>query len=286
VSGNASQSQDWKEIIRKEWIDAAPFWKKWGAKLSFQSRAATDLVVHGAQVRPGMNVLDLASGAGEPSLSLAIAVGPQGHVVATDLVPEMLQTAQENAKARSIANLEFKAADAEDLPFADDTFDRVTARFGIMFFPQIEKALMEQRRVLKPGGRVSFVTWGPPEENPLFGVMLGPFLKYVKVPPPPADGPHIFRFSDPAKVADVLVTAGFKEVDAKKHQVVWPWPGPPEEAWEATREIAAPFRKMIAALPSEKTEEVTQEVVEGIRKYFDGQTVNFPASLVASTAIA
>jgi SAM-dependent methyltransferase len=282
---NSTPSPASKEVIRQEWCEAAPLWKKWFDKLAFQSRSATDLVIQGARLFPDLSVLDLASGSGEPALALAKAVGPGGRIVASDLVPEMLLTAQEHAQARGLSNMEFRAADAEQLPFADSSFDRVTCRFGLMFFPDVPKALAEIRRVLKRGGRISFLVWGPAQENPLFSVMLGPFLKHVKVPPPDPDAPHVFRFAEESKLAGVLTSAGFQEVSVAKHKVSWPWPGRAEESWQASSEIAAPFKKMIAALPPDKREEVTQEVINGIRCFYDGQQVNFPASLVSATAV-
>lgn len=264
---------------------AAPFWKKWSPQLTHQSRRATELVVEGAALAPGLHVLDLASGTGEPALSISAAVAPSGCVVATDLVREMLQVAQEFAAARGIRNIEFQTADAEQLPFSGQQFDRITSRFGIMFIPDIEKSLREMRRVLKPHGRVSFVTWGPIEENPLFGTMLGPFFKYVEVPPPPPDSPHAFRFSDEAKLESLFSQAGFHEVRVTKHKISWPWPGPPEEAWQGGSELAAPFKKIIAATPAAKREEAIAEAIAGIGKFSDGHTVNFPAAVLSTTAV-
>jgi SAM-dependent methyltransferase len=196
----------------------------------------------------------------------------------------MLHAAQEHAAARGLSNIQFQVADADHLPFPDRHFDRVTSRFGIMFFPDIAKSFSEIRRVLKPGGRISFVTWGPMQENPLFGTMIRPFSKYVNAPAPPPDSPHIFRFSDESKLAQTLSTAGFEQVHAAKHKVIWPWPGTPEEAWLSTSELAAPFKKMIAATPPDKREEAIREVIEGIRQFSDGRSVNFPATLIAATA--
>jgi ubiquinone/menaquinone biosynthesis C-methylase UbiE len=286
LSTNPAPVPDPKEVIRQEWLEAAPFWQKWFDKLSFQSRGATGLVLQGAQLCPGLHILDLASGSGEPALALAKAVGLDGRVVATDLVPEMLSVAQEHAHAHRLANMEFRAADAEHLPFASASFDRVTSRFGIVFFPDTQKSFSEIRRVLKPTGSISFLVWGSPFENPLFSTMIGPFLKHIKVPTPAPDAPHVFRFADESKLAGALTSAGFHEVSVATHRVSWPWPGPPQEAWQASREIAAPFKKMIAALPPDKTEEVHQEVVEGIRRFYDGRQVNFSASLVSATAVA
>ena len=283
---STSPSPDPREIIREEWRNAAPFWRKWHPKLVFQSRHATELVVQGAALSPGLHVLDIASGTGEPSLTVAAAVAPHGRVVATDLLLEMLEIAQENAASRGIKNIEFRAADAEQLPFPDRHFDRVTCRFGIMFIPDIQKALREMRRVLKPGGRVSFVTWGALEENPLFTLMIRPFLKYVNVPPPPPDSPHVFRFADENKLTQTISDGGFQEVRATKHKINWPWPGSAEEAWQGGSELAAPFKKIIAATPADKREEVIREIIASLRQFSDGHAINFPATVVASTATA
>jgi len=252
MSTTPTPTPDPKESVRQDWLSAAPAWKKWYSQLAFQSRQATELVVQGAAISPGMHVLDLASGSGEPALSLSAAVGPEGRVTATDLVREMLQIAEENAAARNIKNISFRAADAEQLPFPAGLFDRITCRFGIMFVPDIHKALTEMRRVLKPGGRVSLITWGSMEENPLFSSMLRPFLKYVDVPPPPPDAPTVFRFADENKLSATISTAGFQDVRVTKHKITWAWPGTPEQAWQGGSELAAPFKRIIAATPPDK----------------------------------
>src|SRR5258708_2381110 len=230
-----------------------------------------------------MHALDLASGSGEPALSVSAAVGPEGRVTATDLLREMLQIAEENASAPGIKNIDFRAADAQQLPFPRHMFDRITCRFRIMFVPNIQKALVEMRPVLKPAGRVCFVSWGPMEENPMFSTMIVPFLKYVEVPPPPPDAPHVFRFADENKLDHLLCLAGFHDIRVAKHKINWPWPGPPEEAWQGTSELAAPFKRIIAATPPHKTELAIHEAIEGFRRLYDAQSVNIPATIVPAT---
>jgi ubiquinone/menaquinone biosynthesis C-methylase UbiE len=274
---------DARETVRQEWISAAPFWRKWNQKLEFQSQAATTLVVDGARLAPGLRVLDLASGTGQPALTIAKDVGPNGHVVASDLTPEMVEAIKENANAHGITNLEARVADAEHLPFSNAEFDRVTCRFGIMFMPDIQRALAEIRRVLKPAGRFSFLVWGPLEENPLFASTVGPFMKHVNLPPPPPDAPTIFRFADPGKLRSALEIAGFHNIDVAKKKVPSPWPGTPEDAWEGLRDLAAPFKKVIAAVPPEKLPGTMQEVMENLRSFYDGRQVNFSASVVLAT---
>jgi ubiquinone/menaquinone biosynthesis C-methylase UbiE len=108
---------DYKEMIRQEWAGAAPLRQKWNRKFVIQTRAATELVLQGAELASAMKVLDLASGTGEPTLSLAKAVGPQGHMVAADLVSEMLEAARQNAAAQGLDNMGFHLTDAEALHF-------------------------------------------------------------------------------------------------------------------------------------------------------------------------
>lgn len=275
---------DIRQTMREEWTSAAPYWNKWDRHLATQSQAATDLVVTGAQLAPGLRVLDLASGTGQPALTIAAAIAPSGHVTASDLTSEMVDALKENA--RGITNLDAKVADAEHLPFSNAEFDRVTCRFGIMFVPDIQTALKEIRRVLKPTGRFSFLTWGPLDENPLFSSTVGPFMKHVNLPPPPPDAPTIFRYADPAKLKATLDAAGFRDLTVAKQKVSWPWPGPPEEAWEGMRELAAPFKKIIAAVPPDKLPGVMQEVMNNLTRLYDGKQVNFTATVNLATGAA
>jgi len=283
---NVPNLPDYKEIERKEWTAAAPLWKKWRGKLVAQTRAATELLVREARVAPGMHALDLASGTGEPALSIARVVAAHGRVVATDLVPQMLEAIREYAAAENLPQVECRVADAEQLPFSDAEFDRVTCRFGLMFFPDIQRALGEIRRVLKPGGRFSFAVFGSAEENPFFAVTMGPFLRRAKMPPPPPDAPGIFRFADEQKLSDTLRSAGFGGVHAAKHRVPWPWPGPAEEAWQAMQDLAAPFKKVMAMLPAAESGNAVQEVFEGMRRFDRGDSVSFSATVIVATGVA
>ena len=196
-AADSAKIERYRERLREEWTEDATVaaWRKWQAKLSAFTRGATDAVLEAAQLRPGMHVLDLASGVGDPSLFVAEAVGPSGHVVATDLGPGMIGLAEELARARGLRNIDFRVANVEALPFPDESFDVVTCRFGIMFFPDQLKAFRECLRVLKHGGRVAFVVWGK-REQPFLGTTVGILMKYVEVPPPDPDAPHAFMFGE------------------------------------------------------------------------------------------
>jgi SAM-dependent methyltransferase len=274
-----------KESVRRDWTDGATAWGKWDAGLRVLGGSATEAIVAAAQAGPGMQVLDLASGTGEPALSLARAVSPGGHVTATDLVPEMLAVARAHAAEQGLRNVTFQQADAEALQFADASFDRVTCRFGVMFFPNVDKALREIHRVLKPGGRAAFVAWGPLPKNPYMTSTVGVIMTYVQIPPPEPGAPTPFRFGQPGSLSGVLTEAGFQGVQEDERQIPWSWPGPPEEAFSAAQEIAAPaFRRLRESLPRERYEQAQAEILEAVRGYYDGQRVNFTATIVVATA--
>ena len=138
--------------MRRDWSGRAAASRKWNPQFMVMSRAATEAIIQAAHITAGMQVLDLASGTGEPALSLAEAVGSQGHITATDLVPEMLMIIEEYARQRGLTNLTCTPADAEALPFPAQSFDVVTCRFGVPNFLNVGQALRDIRRLLKPGG--------------------------------------------------------------------------------------------------------------------------------------
>src|SRR5260370_7020479 len=178
--------QKFREHLRQEWTGDKTIagWRKWHAHIAAFTRGATEAILEAAQLRPGLRVLDLASGVGDPALSIAAKIAPSGRVVATDLGPGMISLAEELARKKGITNIESREASAESLPFADQSYDVLTCRFGAMFFPDLAKALRECLRVLKSGGRAAFVAWGK-KEQPFFSTTAGILMKHVPDPPPP-----------------------------------------------------------------------------------------------------
>jgi SAM-dependent methyltransferase len=155
--------------------------------------------------------LDIASGTGEPGLSIA-RLSPKGRVVLTDLAAEMLDVAERRAKALGLANIETKVCSADDLPFDDATFDSVSVRFGYMFFPDMPKATDEFVRVLKPGGRLCSSVWIRPEENPWTAIAMQAIATDAVIPPPDPDGPNMFRCAAPGYVTALYQNAGLRDV--------------------------------------------------------------------------
>jgi SAM-dependent methyltransferase len=143
------------------------------------------VLVEAAHLGPGDHVLDVAAGAGNVSIPAA-ATG--AHVVASDLTPELLDRGRADAEAAGVA-LQWRVADAENLPFEDDTFDAVTSCVGVMFAPHHQAAADEMIRVCRPGGRIALIAWTP---GGFIGQMFATMKPYVAPPPPGAQPPPLW----------------------------------------------------------------------------------------------
>ena len=118
-----------------------------------------------AQIPNGARVLDIATGRGAVLFPAAEAVGEQGHVTGIDLSKDMVKETGREVERQALKNAKVQVMDAEHLEFPNESFDVVFCSFAIFFFPQLERALSEIIRVLKPGGRVAVSTWGPLDER-------------------------------------------------------------------------------------------------------------------------
>jgi SAM-dependent methyltransferase len=254
-------TNQYQQMVEGEWLPAptADAWARWHDKLTAACAAMTARLIDHARLGPGLRVLDVASGTGDPAITLAERVGATGHVVATDLSENMLAVARK--QAAGISNISFRVADAQSLPFDDDSFDVVTCRLGIMYFVDVPKALGELRRVLKPGGRIVFAAWGPPGAETYSGFMLGPFFARRQLPMPPADMPFPLRFAAPDAMASVLRAAGLRDVTEENVVLASNWPGPPDEAWAAFYDTARPLRPYIDSFSPTERAQAFQEAL-------------------------
>jgi SAM-dependent methyltransferase len=256
--------------------------EKWKAKLAAMSKAVTEALVEYGQPRPGMRVLDLASGTGEPAISLAMRVGAQGHVTALDLSADLLEIAKGRAQERGLDKFFTQQADAHALPFADDSFDLATCRFGVMFFRDPGLALREVHRVLRPGSRACFLAWGP-FDQPYFRSTMGVVHRHVGGPLLQPGGPDPFRFAQPGSLSAVMQGAGFRGVQEETKTLPWTWPGTAEEVWEQARAVSVPFRPMLDRVPAEMWPQIHTEVRAAIEQYVEGENIAFEASVVLAS---
>ena len=202
-----------RAAARAQWAQRGPVWDRSASGSPQATNPYNQVLIDAVGATVGHTILDLASGAGEPAINLALRVGAEGLVVATDFSPEMLAGARRRAAEAGLANIRFAIADMAALPWRDAAFDAVTCRFGVMFPPDPAVAVAEARRVLRPGGRAGYMVWGPMEANTAYHVVRRTILGFFGED---ADKPiSRHRFAAPGSIAGVLEGAGFGDVEER-----------------------------------------------------------------------
>ncbi len=276
-----SEQDQIKGMVRDQWSTAAEAWGAQHDALAEMSQHVTAALVDAADLSPGLHVLDLAGGTGEPALTVARRVEPGGNVVCSDLVEPMLAAAAENAKKRGLANMTFQTVDMEQIPFEDARFDRVTSRFGVMFATAPPRAFSEIRRVLKPGGRVAFAVWATAAENPNFTVINSVLQAHGLLQPPPPAVPTPFTYAEPGSLSAVMREGEFRDVQEDKRQVEWTWPGSPETFIRFMRATLPNVRKALDEAPPD----VGEEIRAALGKFYDGERVRLGATVHIASAL-
>ncbi len=250
---------------RAAWDGLSAAWEKWDGIITAQLAPLTDAMVEDLDLAADQQHLDIASGTGEPGLTIARRC-PEGRVVLTDLSPEMLGVAARRAAAQGITNVESRVCSADDLPFADGSFDSVSVRLGFMFFPDLGAAAAELVRVLRPGGRLSAAVWVHPDRNPWTSVAMAAIATEVELPPPDPDRPNMYRCGAPGAVAALYEAAGLVDV-AERDVEVELVTDSPEEYWAVLSEHVSLAQAALRQVDAAARDRMQEAAVEGVRPY-------------------
>lgn len=271
------------ELIREQqkdsWNKFSPGWKKWDELMMDFLQPMGNEIIRLLRPKDGEVVMDAASGTGEPGLTIATMI-PGGKVVITDLADHMLEIARGNAQQKGIVNIETIACDVCELPFADNTFDAISCRFGFMFFPDMLLAAKEFARVLKPGGRIATSVWNVPEQNFWVTAIGGTINRNMQLSPPPPEAPGMFRCAKSGLIQDLFHRAGLKNTTEKAVAGTLKC-GSEDVYWNMMTEVAAPFVAALSKADEEMTTKIREEVFELLRqKYPDGKVIIGSSALV------
>jgi len=245
----------------------------------------TRALVEDARIGRGVNVLDVACGSGEPGLTLAEVVGPKGSVTCTDIIPEMVASAEKAATRRSLTNMAFRQCAADALPFADNSFDATVCRFGVMFLPDPLAGLREMLRVTRSSGMMALAVWYNSESNPFFHVVTDVLSRYVKSPPDDPLVPGAFRFAKPGLLAHILKQAGAADVHERVFEFRIGAPISPDEFWIVRSEMSDTVREKLAQIDRVHHARVRRDVLEAARPFFADGKVNFPAKAIIVSGV-
>lgn len=243
----------------------------------------TRALIERAGVRNAETVLDVAGGAGEPSLTIAEVVGPQGSVTCTDGVAAMVESARAEARRRGLTNMNFQQCAADSLPFPDNSFDVVVSRLGVMFFPDPGAAMREMLRVLKPNGRIALAVWGKSDVNPFCYLITCVMDQHVQSPAADPDAPNAFRFAEPGKLVNVMQQAGAVDVEESVASFDIEAPISPRQFWELRSQTSDTLREKLAKLPAVEQAQIRVEVEQAVTEFFPANQMKFPGQFVIAT---
>ncbi|HEV7780680.1 MAG TPA: methyltransferase domain-containing protein [Chitinophagaceae bacterium] len=274
------QLEEIREQQKQSWNKFSPGWKKWDdLTMDFLKPMGDEII---ARIQPSGNnlVLDIAAGTGEPGLTIAAMI-PGGKVIITDLAEDMLTIARENAAKKGVNNIETIACDVCELPFADNSFDAISCRFGFMFFPDMQLAAAEMYRVLKPGGKMATSVWNIPEKNFWITAMMGTIHKNMELSPPPPGAPGMFRCAKPGLMKEMLEKTGFRNI-AEKEVPSLLNSGTVETYWDMMTEIGAPIVAALSKADDAMRQTIKNEVFALVTNQYSGRVAINGSALVIS----
>jgi SAM-dependent methyltransferase len=269
-----ASAEEIRDGQRAAWAGLSAGWEKWDSVIMDQLGPVGEAIIECLVIAEDQQHLDIASGTGEPGLSIA-RLSPKGRVVLTDLVAEMLDIAARRGREQGIANIETTVCSADDLPFNDATFASISVRFGYMFFPEMAKATAEFARVLKPGGRLCSSVWVKPEENPWTTIAMQAIATEVVLTPPDRDAPNMFRCAAPGYVSALYEDAGLRDVaewDVDVELVT----RSPEQYWEMISEHVSLAAAALQQVDEPARERIRANAIAKVRAFWKDGKVRVP----------
>jgi ubiquinone/menaquinone biosynthesis C-methylase UbiE len=248
-STEINDDNQYKSSVRREWTAAAAGWQKWLDTLEAEDagRAVTRILVEQADLQHGDVVLDVGSGYGEPGLSAATTVGPDGHVTCLDISGDMLAFAETRARAAGVSNVSFVEADIEALELAHASLDVVLSRATLMYTSNPLETLRRLHTALRPGGRLAVAVWATPDKV-AFATPVAAMIETLGIEPPAA-GPGPFALGAEKALEQLVRDAGFTDVVGGTALAVYET-ATAEACTEWIRDVAPPITELIADQPA------------------------------------
>jgi ubiquinone/menaquinone biosynthesis C-methylase UbiE len=262
------------------WTASAYYWEKHREVIRQMFAPVTEALVKDGRIEPGQAVLDIATGPGEPALSIAELVGNQGSVLGIDPIQPMVDAARREKDRRGASNVQFEVGLADHLPLGEGSFDAVVSRFGVMFFSNPLDCIREMLRVLKPSGRMALAVWHFEDRNPFFHTLKNLMAENLGEPAPQAEASNPFRFAEPGKLSTVLVEAGLDAVEERLLQFRIEPPVSAEEFVTLRFEMSEKFRALATTLSASQLSALRREAEQAVSPYRSGPGMSLPAEVL------
>jgi SAM-dependent methyltransferase len=204
------------EAQQEYWTNpAGSLWTQWQERMDLQLAPLGLAAIDAVAPQGGEHVLDIGCGCGDTTLYVAGLVGPTGTVTGIDISSTMLARARQRAAQSGRANARFLEADAQVATVGEvgGPFDAAVSRFGVMFFADPIAAFANLFSLVRPGGRLGFVCWQPPEMNGWMSDLAREVATlFPAQPPPDRNAPGPFAFGDPDRTHHIVSSGGWADV--------------------------------------------------------------------------
>ena len=270
----------YKQTTLEQWNNAAEAWHRWGTLLSRWLGPATETMLDMAGVTQGSRVLDVAAGAGEQTVAAARRVGVNGHVLATDISPVILEYAQNSARLAGLENVATHAIDGERLhELQAGPFDAVISRVGLIYFPDQQKALRGMRDKLRDGGKVGAMVYSTAECNGFFSVPVSIIRRRAQLPPPLPGQPGPFSLGQPDVLEKAFADAGFRDIRIEKVEAPVRV-GSASECLQFEQESFGALHQMLSGLANAEKDAAWEEIEEALRQFEKGRQFEGPCEML------
>jgi SAM-dependent methyltransferase len=280
-------AEDVRQQSRARWTATAKGWGERADELRRATMPVSTWMVDAVGPQPGDTLLELAAGPGDTGFLAAELIRPGGTLISSDFVPEMLTVAQERAKAFGLDNVRFKQIDAETaIDIEAASIDGVLCRWGYMLMADPVTALLQTRRVLKPGGRLALAAWAGPEHNLWSALPARELVTRGLLERPAPDEPGQFAWAMEGVIAERLEEAGFVdyEIAAVDFTVAY---ASLEDWWSSTRDMSMRFADATAGLDETTRAEIRAALEEAAAPFTDGDgALAIPARTWTAAATA
>jgi ubiquinone/menaquinone biosynthesis C-methylase UbiE len=266
-------SKKYKEAERQSWDNVANNWQKWWKTIEIGAEQVSRRLMELAEIKPGSRVLDIATGIGEPAITAANQIGNNGHVLATDISPQMLYVAKQRAISLGLQNvMEFKEGDAETVDLPSSTFDAVLCRWGMTLFLDFDTGLSNIYRSLVDGGRFAAAVWSTADKVPVLAIAVNALLTETKsLPPPSPKVPGPFSLSDENMLKNSFIKSGYRDVSVERVDVTFEFDSA-ETYTSCILETSPSLHALLTNETQERSKEISKAVTEAARKYRGNST--------------
>jgi SAM-dependent methyltransferase len=280
-------SEDVRRQSRARWTAAAKGWARHADRLRRFTMPVSSWMVDAIGPQPGDTVLELAAGPGDTGFLAAELIRPGGTLITSDFSPEMLTVAQERARALGLDNVRFKQIDAETaIDIEAASIDAVLCRWGYMLMADPVTALVQTRRVIKPGGRLALAAWTGPEDNLWSALPARELVSRGLMERPDPSEPGQFTWGPEGVIAERLEEAGFVDYEVASVDFTQPYDSI-DDWWATTRDLSMRVADATAGLDEATTAEIRAALAEAAAPFTDGDgALAIPARTWTAAATA